>query len=452
MSSDQLSNVACITAPLVAAVPFTVVDSHGNERHVRSRSSTPRNEQGPNDHSAAQSSHTANMFQQMNQQSNVVTQNQLSQMQQQLNSIMNANLQTFNQQQINFVAVPTVATENTVTESQVSAIVNAHLNAQAAQRQLEAVSAAAASQEAVIAHAGAALQQKELEMKQHMEAYMNSRLHELQSMFSKQIEQQRSEYEVRLQTAQAQAQAELHAMKQREQALQLEVNHREQALRQEVARREQALQLEASQREQALQLAASQEILQLRSLLSSQQQTPIHPQTPRRQTATALQQNERSPTSVRMHSPDPVCNWLEGQDQQPETPAMVRNLLAEFDSSPVHQAPPVRPPATTIQPFTTQADPQAQALQAQVVALGNMVQQLLNAQLAQATGPQQQQSAPSTQVPRIQLPQTTTLPHTTFGQGGNPPSPSSFSSSSSSSSSGSDTNRPGARKGPPPPC
>ena len=395
MESDLSLHNMSLAAPIVAAGPFTVIENAAVTHSVRSRSRSPSTTPRPR----------VQVFQQENNSSSShtvhVDVNQFSAMQEQLNNIMSMQV---NQQQFNIVP-----TEGTVPESTVSALLFAQSVQHQAEQAQQFAAASSQAQEAVTqvaAHANAAFVAKEQQLKVELEAmftqHLQQKTEELRTMFETQIKQERQAHEAQLQNARH----ELLAQRQREQALQQAAMHELGQLKQQMA---------------------MQKPLSHNATAQNSPRVSKEPLSPRM---------VKSPASVRLDSPDAVGDWLKGGQREVErTPTMVRNLLSEFDNG----TPVARHTSVPQVPFFPQqqpkgVDPQVQALQAQVAALGSMVQQMLNAQVTQTQHTRVSHNVHN--VPPIRLGSTSapTAQATTQGQPPSPPSPSSSSSSSSSGS------------------
>ncbi len=175
MESDLSLRNITVSAPIVAAGPFTVIENASVARTVRSRSRSPSATPRPSVHVDNNISNSSNTV-------NVDVNQQFSAMQEQLNQIMSMQV---TQQQINIVP-----TEGTVPESTVSALLFAQSVQHQAEQAHHLAAASSQAQEAVTqvaAHANAAFVLKEQQLKMELESvftqHLQQKTEELKSMF-----------------------------------------------------------------------------------------------------------------------------------------------------------------------------------------------------------------------------------------------------------------------------
>ena len=295
----------------------------------------------------------------------VDVQNQLLNLQQQVANVMNMQQQN----QLNVVnnqVLQMFAPEN---QAEVEALRNIadtavqHAQATSVQAQLavaavqqQAAEAVRSSEQATLLSAQQAVQTYEAQLQQDAAAHVNQRMMQLEQEMTQRFEQRMHEmrlaYEKEVESAQNQSRAAKELAEQQVIALQQELHS---------VKTQQKLNGPAPAN------TSSPSRLNLGTPPGLNPTTPIRVD---------------SPANVRIHSPDKLHDWY--RDECPQ-PRVSRNLLSELEiaeqlsqrSQNFNMRPASRPPV----PVFPQPNPEVQELKGQVVALGNLLQQLINVQL-----------------------------------------------------------------------
>ena len=418
MESD-MSGVSVNQLSAPAAV-FQVIDE-SREQHIRSRSTTP-GQRTPVDTTDVGIMHDTSPGISLD------VHNQLLMLQQQVSQVVQQQQQQLNTQNfvhnqvLNVQAVDNTAEVDALRNIAESAVQHAHNTSAQAQQTIAAVQEHAAqvvrdNEQVAMSSAQNAMREYEIRLQESAERHLQQRmLHAEQEMNAR--------FEARLKEMSAHMNAELEK--------QLESAHAQARAAKELANQQ------ISSLQQELHAVKAQQRLNAAAISlpgTPERNSPGLPS----QFPPGLNPQVRTPTSLRMNSPDGLGDWY--KENQVRQPRFARSLLLEDDGQSVHSAQsqhPFHEPAPV--PSFPQPDPQVLVLQEQVSALGSLLQQLINVQLASSSSANNQAAAnkPTNKpaVPGLNLP--------TRGTGG-APSGGSSSSGSSSSSSGSGSPSPKGR-------